>query len=292
MVIYFYPFVTFLVVLLIFIISEKKYSFIKTFIYYNFLVVIGVLVLYTPVFLISGMSAITSNSWIVKPGFIEFISNVPLYIENAFKHILDTDESATLPGLAFIFITIIILIKQKRKIWLWIILSFFLTPLFILCIQQIKPYERIWTYLVFPFCLCLIIILDYLFSLIKNIRVKGAAIIIVFIFITVYTIIRSVNITEPNPDGIYYDINRITEYIVAENKGESVYTNENAYNLYLRYYATQAGMKLVPEMSAHTSVDDFGYILLIPGSPFPIPVEKDKYILKEKNRNIEVYKLK
>jgi hypothetical protein len=292
MVIYFYPFVSLLVLLLIFIVFEKKYLLIKTFIYYNFLVTIGVLLLYTPVFLISGMSAITSNSWIVKPTFVEFISNIPLYVENAFKHILDTDYSATIPGLVFIGIAIIILVKKKNKIWIWMILTFFLTPVFILGIQQIQPYERIWTYLVFPFCLCLIIIANYLFSWVKNIRIKGALVVIIFIFITVYTIIRSIDITKPNPEGIYYDIDRITEYIIAENKGESVYTNENAYNLYLRYHAAQAGIPLVPEMDGNTTNDNFSYVLLVPDSPFPTSVEKDNYIIKEKNPSIEVYKIK
>jgi hypothetical protein len=292
MVIYFYPFISLLIVLLIFIISEKKYSFIKTFIYYNLLVTIGVLFLYTPVFLISGISAITSNSWIIKPGFMEFISNLPLYVENAFKHILDTNQSAVLPGLIVICLAIIILIKRKRKVWLWMIVAFFLTPVFILCIQQIKPYERIWTYLVFPFCLCMIVIIDYLFSLIKNIRVKKILIIIVFVFITVYTIIRSIDITKPNPEGIYYDIDRITEYVVAENAGRGIYTNENSYNLYLRYHATRAGINLVPEMAVDPLINNFSYILLIPGSSFPGSIEKDNYILKEKNPNIEVYKLK
>ncbi len=121
---------------------------------------------------------------------------------------------------------------------------------------------------------------------------KNVLVVVVFIFITVYTVIRSIEITKPDPEGIYYDIDRITEYVIAENNGESVYTNENSYNLYLRYYAVETGSELVPEMDMHTTKDNFSYVLLVPDSPFPVSIKKDNYIVKEKNKSIEVYKLK
>ena len=291
MVIYLYPFVSLIVAFAFSMVFAKKYFLLKPFIYYHLIIIMGVLILYTPVFLISGLSSITSNSWMVHYTREEFVWILPKIIKEAFIFMLNIDKGTFLIGSSIIFITIFILIKEKRKEWVFLLTSFFLVPPLLLMIQCLYPYGRVWTYLIFPMSLCIVIMLDFIFSrMIKSRHLVNILFLGFSSMITGYTIYYFHSFTNQST-GIYEEVDRIASSIVSD-ESSTVYTNDDTYNIYLRYYGLLMGKRIVPEMGIHPSVSDFDYVLITPSSSFPDSMVKDNYIVKEKNEYIEVYALK
>ncbi|HWZ23051.1 MAG TPA: hypothetical protein VNW06_10380, partial [Cytophagaceae bacterium] len=289
--IFLYPFVTLSLIVLVYSIIEKKYNLLKPFLYYNLLIVCGVLLLYTPVFLISGVSSITSNGWMIKLDWNSYFSLLPKFITGAFEFILGFDNFAMLTGLTIIISAILILIATKRKTWLLLVVAFFVTPVFLLTLQRLQPYNRVWCYLIFPTSLCVLFIFDYLFSLIGKINYARITLTIICVSTIIgYTLVHFYEMT--NHGYLMYDnVSRITRYIVME-KDVKVYTNDDSYNLFLRYESSQIGKNVIPEMAAMPTTSEFNYVLLTKDATFPVTINKMDYLLKEKDDFIEVYKHK
>lgn len=289
--VFLYPFVSLSVAIFIYIAKEKSYSLLRLFVYYNFLIICGVLFLYTPVFLISGLSSITSNSWMIKLGWGNYFSLLPKFVTGAFEFILGIEDFATLIGLVIILSALVVLIVTKRKEWFLLLFIFFLIPILLLTLQRLQPYNRVWCYLIFPISLCLVFIFDYLFSLVAKINYAKTLLVVISSSILIgYTLIHFYEMTDYGY-FMYDNVGRITSYIVLE-KDVKVYTNDDSYNLFLRYQSSQIGKDVVPEMAAVPATGNFNYVLLTRGAPFPLPIDKKNYILKEKDGFIEVYKHK
>ncbi len=288
MIIFLYPFVTLSLVLFIYYIQQRKYAFLKTFIYYNLLIVLGVLLLYTPVFLISGVSAITSNPWMIHLEWNDYFTALPGFIEGAFIQIIDIDHKATFVGLVVIIVALAILWKTKKRYWFWVIVAFFTVPIILMTIQRLQPYGRVWTYLIFPFSMCMLFIIDYLFSLVP--KYKNLLLIFSSFFVFISSIVHFYTISN-NGAGLYDDVTRISAYIASEKKA-TIYTNDDSYNLFIRFEGSKIGKEIFPLMGNVTDLGKLDYVLIVPGTLFPHGVDRFDYVLKEKNKYIEVYKLK
>ena len=291
LVIFLYPFVTLSLVIAGYIIYERKYELIKTFIYYNLLIIAGVLLLYMPVFLISGISSITSNPWMIKLDWQIYFSLLPKFIKGAFEFILGIDKFALAIGVIIIISGLLVLLIEKKKTWFWLLVSFFIVPLILLTIQRLQPYNRVWCYLIFPTSLCLIFVWDYLVSFFSKIKYAQVFLTSVFALIIIgYTINYFYEMTAHG--FIMYDnVDRITKYIVSENNVK-VYTNDDSYNLFLRYHSSQIGKNVVPEMNTLPENKNFNYVLLTKNASFPATINEADYKLKEQDDFIRVYKHK
>ncbi len=287
-----YPLVSLSLAIGVYIIREKKYSLIKPFVFYSIVILLSVLLLYTPVFIISGFSAISSNAWMIKLDWVTYFLKLPQLLNGAFEFILGIETLQVPIGVFIIFSALAILIKTKRREWFWLIMFFFTTPIVLLTIQRLQPYNRVWIYLIFPMCMCMLIIFEYVFSLLD--RIKYAKMVLALassVAVVVYTLINFVGMT--NHGYLMYDnVSRITSYIVKE-KEVKVYTNDDSYNLFLRYESTRIGKDVVPDMTPlPASGSNFDYVLLTKKASFPNTLDSNKYILKEKDDYIVVYKRK
>ena len=288
MVIFLYPFVAICAIILGFLLYQKKFTVLKDFIYYTILISIGVLLLYTPVFLISGISSISSNGWMHKLSWSEYVIALPRFIDSAFIQIIDIDNNATFVGIFILVISLLVLSKTKKYDWFWLIVAFFVTPLILLTIQRIQPYERVWTYLIFPFSLCVLFILEFVFSFFpkyKNWLAGFSSVIICCYFLFYFT-----NLSNQGAE-FYKELVRISSYISSE-ENVKVFTNDDSYNLFIRFEASEEGKEVIPIMSGITKADHFDYVLIVPKSKFPVELDQNMYQLKEKNNYIEVYELK
>jgi len=294
MVIYFYPFATLALVLFssIIVLSENKKSNLYRFIYYHTLIGIGTLLLYAPVIAISGLSSLTANSWIIKLSFFEFIKELPSYINEAFSHIIDIDYKDTFIGTTIIGLSIFVLIKTKKWSYLLLIGAFYCIPILILMIQHIRPYNRIWTYLIFPTTLCIAFILEYTYNkLNSNKTLKQILTTAIICIVVSYTYFKAYQITSPEKTLAYSIVGRITESVIQKSEG-NIYTDDNTFNLYLRYYADQYNKTVLPDMQLQWKEKIYEYILITPELGFPNQLKKNNYSLLEKNKFIEVYKIK
>jgi len=290
MIIYVYPYISFSMAILAWGIYCKNWKFLKRFFYYNVLVFVSVLTLYTPLLLISGLSSLISNPWIIRLPWHEFIQNFPSLIEGIFGYILSLEQGAFWVGLLLLLSATFILIQKQQYSWLLLIASMFVSPLLVLLVQRVQPFDRVWTYLIFPLSLCLWQVLDFIFSSIRSALLKN----IILLSLCAMTIVSAFfYFYEDTRYGhqIYDEVGRICKYVVKENSGE-VFTNEDVYNIYLRYEASRAGRTLVPEMSMETADKQFSYVLLTPYSSFPVSLDRKRYMLKEQNEYIRVYKIK
>lgn len=290
MLVYLYPFITFGLITGGFILYRKEYAQLKPWFFYNSMIVLGTVFLYAPILLVSGLSAITSNPWSGSISSQEFFRQLPLIINTMFDYILYLDQYGLEIGLFVLFGATYFLVKEKKIPLLVLIWSLFVTPLLVLMIQQARPFDRVWTYLVFPFTLCLVIWLNAAYSLIKKAYAKNILSILLYTGFTSYTIWLFYNDTN-HGSQIYDDVGRISSEVVEQGNG-LVYTNEDVYNIYIRYQSAIRDRAIVPEMSALPETKPYQYVLLVPGTSFPASIPHDKYQLKECNEAIEVYRLK
>jgi len=290
MVIYVYPAISLSLLLGMYWLVKRPVGFGKLFIYAHLYSLVGCVFLYTPVFIVSGLEAITSNSWIVKPGLWVVIKELPLYVEQAFRHIFDISGYATCFALAIFSVSGCCLVLKKKWAALSLFSIFYVLPLILIVVQQIRPYDRIWTYLIFPTSILLVISINGIVSFaIFSERLKTGIVSFLMLVVIGYTFINSMLNFSPTRTLIYYDVGRITKSIVAESSGV-IYTNENTYNLYLRFQYDQLGKRKVPEMNLSNRVYD--YLVLVPGTNPWKTLTRADYLLAEKNDYIEIYKRK
>jgi hypothetical protein len=291
MIIFLYPLVSMALAMISSYIQRKSSGWIKPFLYYHLIIIVGVLFLYMPVFLVSGVSSVVSSGWMIKLDWPEYFNALPSFINGAFSYILNIEEGASVVGIIIILISLFILFKMKRQNWRLLILFFFVTPLILLMIQRVIPYDRVWTYMILPLSLCLVIIIEFLFSLTEKYKLEKSVFVFLFSFgIFLHTFFHFKELTDHGL-GLYDDVSRISSYVVV-NSSAKVYTNEDSYNLYIRYESAQRGNEIIPEMDPGSATNRFNYILLVPGTLFPGLINKTEYVLKEKNKYIEVYELK
>ncbi len=288
---YLYPFVSLSFVILTYGLVKKDYSSIRHFIKYTVLAIFLVLLLYTPVFLVSGLSALTSNAWVIKLDWTNYISKLPVFVSGAFEFVIGFEGYSMVTGIFLIIAAVVVLVRTRKIKWLLLVLSFFITALVLLTIQRLQPYNRIWIYLIIPITLCCLFILDNLFTLLQNKKYsKPILTVLLSILIVGYTLY---SLYESTRYGflMYDNVGRITASIVAE-KDVTVYTSDDSYNLYIRYQSSLIGKSIVPEMSSNPANGNFSYVLLLKDAPFPSAIKEADYILKEADDFIEVYKYK
>lgn len=214
-----------------------------------------------------------------------------MLLYRGFEFILGMENFQVITGLSIILATLVILIITKQKEWLWLMIAFFITPGILLTIQRLQPYHRVWIYLIFPVSLCILFIVNWLLKFYMGNRLIKNSIALVFsLMITGYTIFSFNNMT--NHGFLMYDnVMRITDYIVQQ-KNVKVYTNDDSYNIFLRYQSGQRDQNLIPEMGSLTKETEFDYVLLTKNAEFPETIKADNYALKEKDDYIVVYKHK
>jgi hypothetical protein len=203
-----------------------------------------------------------------------------------FGYLTNLDRGAVLISLCLFGVTGWILIVKKNSSLVVFLLISFVLPILMLLIQRVHPFDRVWTYLILPYSLCVLVVINYFHDQIS--RQSTIATIIISCGIIGYTFYYFYQDTS-HGHLIYDEVSQISSTVVRESNG-NIYTNEDLYNLYIRYESSRNGKEIIPDMSAKRN--DYSHLLLIPGSSFPGSLEKLDYVLVRQNPYIEVYKLK
>jgi hypothetical protein len=114
-----------------------------------------VLILYTPVFLISGVNAVTNNSYVQKRTLADIYAQAPAHFVNTGNWMLGGQaiNGYLFSAVLLLVITTEALRKPGQRLLALAALILLIAPLFIVFLHRVIPFERTWSYCVFPLVL-------------------------------------------------------------------------------------------------------------------------------------------
>lgn len=148
---YLYPFLTlngFIFVL------QSKYIWKQ--IWSGFVVVLIAFLLYLPIILNEGLSAITDNPYVKSIGFWHTLKSLPLFYLYTIQEITGIYWCIIMPMLSIAFYWIL---KSKNKINSSFAIIFILAPIILLSLHQVIPFARVFNY--YSFVIILLILLPF-----------------------------------------------------------------------------------------------------------------------------------
>ena len=131
---------------------------IKVLLYSCFVVVMGTVFCYLPIFIISGISSVVANDWVKSLGIINVLYRFPSYVLGLQDWLWDFPTYGTVISGGLFFP---IVLKFKNQKWFWISVMSFSLPVCLIILQGVLPFPRIWTYVVLLQGLSLGVLFDY-----------------------------------------------------------------------------------------------------------------------------------
>ncbi|NUM32167.1 MAG: hypothetical protein HUU47_07565 [Bacteroidetes bacterium] len=151
--VYLYPFVTIILFLFLSFLANKNRSEIFHLIKHISLACLLVLILYLPVFAVSGVQSVTNNKFVQSQDFNIVFNNFSGHIFKTLKFFTAVEYGFLLVFLIIILV-IYVLIKGKfnnKSILFFSLLCFLLIPVLVFT-HRVVPVERTWIYLLVPLC--------------------------------------------------------------------------------------------------------------------------------------------
>jgi hypothetical protein len=237
-------------------------------------VLMGVLLVYAPVILVSGVSSLVSNSWVSPLTLNSWLKDIPSYLGGSTNWLLDTEAGG---GLLLIFIIVWnIFINTQRSERGFQLLSIvqLLSPLLLIGVQRVLPFFRIWIYLI-P------IISFWIGSISSGLRkryLKLTYIIALGVFM-LFSDLRAFR----NDFGFYDEMNLALSKIF-ETTPQNIYCQEDTYYVFLNYYGIKHHVSLNVD-DTYDALTNYDFLILKPQSNF----SHKGYNLFSENQYVEVY---
>jgi len=236
--------------------------------------VAGVLLLYIPVLLVSGVSSIVANSWVKPLELSHWIQAFPAYGAGTANWLLNIETG----GIFFLLFTglsyLVTSSGRFAKTFLWFSIIYVLTPLVLIGIQRVLPFYRIWLYFI-P------IIGLYVGHICEGLR-KSYLKITCSLALAAAMLFADLRAFEDD-FGFYEDMNRALRKVV-QDMPENVYCEEDTYYVFLNYYGIKNHVRFNIE---DTFVADrlYDYLILKPDSQIPHQ-GYDRFV---ENEDVKVY---
>ncbi len=233
-----------------------------------------ILILYSPILVFNGLSAIVSNSWVAPLSLENWLQNFPTYL---------FDVHGIIGVLAFLSSILLFFIKKEfRKvvIYFWCVAY---SPYLIVCIQKVLPFERVFLYRqiaeILMLCFSIGILSENLIEKKITLFYKKSLQIVLIILAIFYASFRMY--------GEYYHWNiRTNVYQFAEPLAKKIYKQnpssvlvlEDTYNVFLRYYFrsengnSDSKIEVLPNKSTNYQI-----IILPKETEFPLEIDKSNY---------------
>jgi hypothetical protein len=182
---------------LFFILKEKKYSLLRSFLLFGLASSALTLVLYAPIIVICGPDVLYENEF-VHPISISYVLNrLPDHLLDSCRWLFALPESAgwllyssLIAGLIFLLFS-----SENRKFMVIACLIFLLTPPLFTVIHRVIPFPRTWTYEILFITITVLMLMEHFFFQIRIPRFfAGLAVILtsgILIFHVVTTYIRN-----------------------------------------------------------------------------------------------------
>lgn len=139
----------------IFILLNNKFQLRDQFVY-NLCTLIFVLVLYTPIIIVNGVGALTSNTFVVPISRMEVIDRLPGFLATTLTEI---------SGVSFLCISVLLMIsflkiiQSKNKFELTLFVIFIASPALFLIVHSVIPFPRTFYY--YAFVLVFLVVIPF-----------------------------------------------------------------------------------------------------------------------------------
>ncbi len=215
-----YPYLSLALFISWYFFKQKSYQNLIKFLKLNSLLALIIIILYTPVFIVSGYKALTAN---------RYVSGMTRWsvLHHFYNHFNDTSWLLfNLPLLFSLLIAIILFIYFYRKHWqISIAFAFYLIMLspVIMLVHSTVPAPRIWIYWLIPVFYLLGYLFEYNFK--QNFTLKQWV-----LFTTIIVLIQSVVffIRIKTYDIESYEAQKITDYL-WQQQAENLYSGKDTY---------------------------------------------------------------
>jgi hypothetical protein len=219
------------------IIIAKEWARLKVVVRSGLWIVVGTLIVYTPVLLASGWQAVFNNPYVQRYSYSVIVTSL-------LPHFRDTGNwlvGFLLPYSGIIILLIIVslmidsFVAKRDQSLLLLSLTFMLCPFAIILIHKAIPFERTWSYTIFPIVtgICYLLSRILLSRPIRSVIVLGICVSIVmsgtFLFIRTYRESYSRD----------YDAEDIAQ-TALKHGAHSFYIEQDYYEVLLYYYYTIA----------------------------------------------------
>jgi hypothetical protein len=249
----------------------------KESIIFSFISGLIILILYSPILIFNGFSAIVSNSWVAPLSLEKWFQEFPNYI---------IDTHGIIGVLAFLASLILFFYKKefrKGVIYFWCIAY---SPYLIVFIQKVLPFERVFLYRqiaeILMLCFCVSVFYKKIAATLvfNNDKIYQKSIQIIFIFLAVfYASFRMYSehyrcniqtnvyhFAEPLAKKIYTEIYKKSQYKIT-----SILVLEDTYNVFLRYYFRNSEIKIDTKVEVLPNLmTDYQIIILPKEKLFPL----------------------
>jgi hypothetical protein len=274
-----YPYASTLLFLAIVFVQNKAIDRFKKLIISGIATSIFVIALYMPVFMTSGIDAVTGNRYVKSINLRYVLANMPHHFNDTSLFLTYLPVYISLP----IFVLLLIKIrKNKQNTSLqFAVFSIAITP-FILLAHRVVPFARTWIYLLIPMLFLLGLFFRQQKKLLTN-NSKTIAITTVFVaFQAIYGIYAI-----GRYDNVSFEISQVSDYLLSK-KVKQIYVGENAYlgtNLSYIYDEKHPEIMLVEKQSPISEADQNKY-------KYFLVRENDAEILEKNSNFIKLYTLK
>ncbi len=164
--VYLYVYLSQAVFYTFYIFEQKKFNYFKEFLTFSVFTALTVLILYAPVFLVSGINSLTGYDFMERIVFSEFMSTYPEFIKNYFVWISGNNPYFTVFMLIATIFGLMYSFKNKKVLFL-LIISFLLTPLITIAVQQTIAFYRLLIFNTLTIALSLGLFTEFLIQRIK-----------------------------------------------------------------------------------------------------------------------------
>lgn len=203
-----YPFFT----INLFIICSN-YKYIGKQIVFNALTGCGVFFLYLPVFMVMGVEALTSNSFVVPISRMTVLERLPGFLIGTMTDLFELPYYIFIP--LIVIVGLFILIKRdKETLMLWAI--FLVTPVVLIIIQSVIPFFRTFCYYGFIFTFLMVIPFNKYLE-----KVRMYKLLLVLLVIQVMQGVQIIRIFSFNAVR-FASFERLIDHVLEDNKSYGI----------------------------------------------------------------------
>lgn len=248
-----YPYAAIMSFLFLFLLINKSKEKILPLIISGLVTTFVVVLLYTPVFIISGIKSITSNNFVNPTSQTEVL-------EKLYSHFSDTSISMfhlnviVLIGLLFLMAIVLLMRKHKRDMMLFGVYIIAVSPI-ILIVHSVIPFARTWIYLIIPVLFLIGLFVESLWYSNKHLLFVSMMSIIISIFLFI-----DFNKRIYQNEYFSFAAKNLSDYLI-KNQAQHVYCNHPLIETNLIYLFGENKFPAQIKYSRFTPIQEDKFIL-------------------------------
>jgi hypothetical protein len=272
-----YPFVSILI-FVFFKVNQTIYTH-KLLIINLLIIFIIVFLLYTPIILFNGWGALVQNPWVKPLPWAAFLGQMPAYISQASRFFFPIGGIWFI-GIIFFFWLFQLTKNQTKNPFKLLINCLIISPLLILFCQKLLPPERVWVYQSLTLTVLILTSFDFSRQIHTSLKIK-----VVYIFIVLIIFLNQIN---------FYTSNYLIDYQILIQKSlannfDSVFVNDDNYNIFFRYEYLKKQQSLAIEVENFDANKKYDLIIFAKNRPLPSHFERSKHQLYFENTVVKAY---